>query len=316
MTSRPTLLCPIDFSEASRSALRCAAALAEYLPATLTVLTVTDPLLAEAAEIASATDQLPAALRKQLRHFYEETIESPIDAGVVFELATGKPAVEILRVATEKAFSAIVIGAHGLTGLRKLFFGSTTERVLRETTVPVLTVPASSRAFTRADDLRHAIRRVLVPVDLTAATADLVLGGGRIAEAAGVPMLLAHVVEPVRFAVPGLPRLPNIDLERRTRAETALAELVATIPAALRAEGLVAYGDPAEELAKIAHDRDVGLIVVGLHASALAGTRMGSVTYRVMCLTTAMVLALPPGTAAAWSRAAGRTSREASIRQT
>lgn len=310
MMSRPaTILCPVDFSDASRSALRCASALAESLHAALVVLTVTDPLLAEAAELASATDQLPGALRKQLRHFYEETIESAIDDGVVFEIATGKPAVEILRLASAREVSVIVLGTHGLTGLRKLFFGSTTERVLRETTIPVLTVPASHRAFTRAEDLKTAIRRVLVPVDLTGATSDLVLAGRRIATAAGVPLLLVHVVEPVRFAVPGMPRLPNIDLERRARAENALAELVTTIPGALHPEGLVAYGDPAEELAKIAHDRDVGLIVVGLHASALAGTRMGSVTYRVMCLTTSMVLALPPGTAAGWSDGLDETKR-------
>jgi nucleotide-binding universal stress UspA family protein len=30
------------------------------------------------------------------------------------------------------------MATHGLTGFRKMFFGSTTERVLREATVPVL----------------------------------------------------------------------------------------------------------------------------------------------------------------------------------
>jgi nucleotide-binding universal stress UspA family protein len=255
---------------------------------------------------------LPGALRKQLRRFYDETVGSATVGGVVFEIATGKPAVEILRLACERAVSAIVIGTHGLTGVRQRFLGSTTERILRESTVPVLTVPARSTVFTQPEDRKRSIRRVLVPVDLTAATPDLVIAGSRVAVAAGVPLLLAHVVEPVRFVVPGLPHLPNIDLERRARAESSLAELVATIPATLRPEGLVAYGDPAEELAKIAHDRDAGLIVVGLHASAIPGTRMGSVTYRVMCLTPTMVLALPPGTATAWSAALAEIKREAS----
>jgi nucleotide-binding universal stress UspA family protein len=289
--------------------LRCATAVAEDLHATLIVVTVTDPLLAEAAELASATDRLPGALRKQLRRFCDETVASGSDAGVEFEIAIGKPAVEIMRLASERGVSAIVIGTHGLTGQRQLFLGSTTERLLRETTVPVLTVPACSPAFTRAEDFKHAIRRVLVPVDLTAATSALLLAGGRVAVAAGVPLLLAHVVEPVRLVVPGLPHLPNVDLERRARAENALAVLVPTLPATLRPEGLVAYGDPAEEIAKIAHDRDVGLIVLGLHASAAAGTRMGSVTYRVMCLTRAMVLALPPVTATAWAEALAETNR-------
>ena len=36
------------------------------------------------------------------------------------------------------------------------------------------------------------------------------------------------------------------------------------------------------------------MIVIGLHGSPLAGPRMGSVTYRVLCLSQTPVLALPP----------------------
>jgi len=69
---------------------------------------------------------------------------------------------------------------------------------------------------------------------------------------------------------------------------------MATVPPELRPEPLVAYGDPAEELAKVAHDRQVGLVGSGLHGSPLLGPRMGSVTYRVLCLSPTLVLALPP----------------------
>jgi nucleotide-binding universal stress UspA family protein len=71
----------------------------------------------------------------------------------------------------------------------------------------------------------------------------------------------------------------------------------------LRPDALVAYGEPAEEIAKLARDRDAGLIVIGLHVSALLGARMGSVTYRVLCLTSTLVLSLPPRIATAPSRA-------------
>jgi len=54
------------------------------------------------------------------------------------------------------------------------------------------------------------------------------------------------------------------------------------------------FGEPAEEIAKIAADRQAGLIVVGLHASPVLGPRMGSVTYRVLSLSQGLVLALPP----------------------
>ena len=63
-------------------------------------------------------------------------------------------------------------------------------------------------------------------------------------------------------------------------------------------ESLVAFGDPAEEIAKLARERQAGLIVIGLHGSPMLGPRMGSVTYRVLCLAPALVLALPPMPAA------------------
>jgi nucleotide-binding universal stress UspA family protein len=304
MTSHPSVLCPVDFSDASRGALRYAARLAEFLKAELTVVTVTDPLLTEAAEFSGAVAQLPEAVRKELYRFCEDTFEHAVTCeGIRFEVVTGKPAVEILRLAHDRPADVIVMSTHGLTGVRKLFFGSTTERVLRETTVPILLTPAHDQGPTRFDDIRRAVRRVLVPVDLTAATIDQVSAARDVAAVLDVPVVLAYVVEPVRFAVSGPLHLPNVDVERRFRAEKGLAELVSNIPPNLRPEALVAYGDPAEEIAKVARDRDVGLIVIGLHASSLLGPRMGSVTYRVLCLTSTLVLALPPGIAAALSRA-------------
>jgi len=295
MSPHSLVLCPIDFSEASRGALRYAAMVAEHLKAGLLVATVNDPLLTEAAELSASVEHLPEAVRKELRRFCEKTFDDVAECDATqFEVTTGKPAVEILRLAETHAAAIIVMSTHGLTGVRKLFFGSTTERVLRETTVPVLLTPAHDPGPVRADDVRRAIKRILVPVDLTGATLRQVSAARDIASALDVPLLLTYVVEPVHFAVTGLPHLPNIDAERRFRAEKALADLTSTIPANLRPEALVAYGDPAEEIAKVARDRDAGLIVIGLHASSVLGPRMGSVTYRVLCLTSTLVVALPP----------------------
>ena len=49
--SRPSILCPIDFSSASRGALRYAIAIADRFGARLTLLAVNDPILTEAAEL-------------------------------------------------------------------------------------------------------------------------------------------------------------------------------------------------------------------------------------------------------------------------
>ena len=52
----------------------------------------------------------------------------------------GIPYEEILKFAKEKGIDLIVIGTHGRKGLDRVIFGSTAERVVRNSTCPVLTV--------------------------------------------------------------------------------------------------------------------------------------------------------------------------------
>jgi hypothetical protein len=53
MNSRPTILCPVDFSDASRGALRYASAIAEHFGSRLVILAVEDPLLTEAVDLGT-----------------------------------------------------------------------------------------------------------------------------------------------------------------------------------------------------------------------------------------------------------------------
>jgi nucleotide-binding universal stress UspA family protein len=291
------ILCPIDFSEPSRSAVRYAAAIAAHAGAALTLLTVNDPLLVEAADMAGGTGRLAADARAELEKFYRDSLPGVARRPAAsFVVATGAAAAEILRHAKD-AQDLLVMSSHGATGIRKLFFGSTTERVLRETSVPVLVVPRGDAGPESFADIKKIVRRIMVPVDLGAALEDQVKAAASLAETLEASLLVVHIIEPVRAFVPGHAYAANVDSERRDRAEQQVQALVATLPAARRAEALVMFGEPAEEVTKIATDRGVGLIVMGLYASALMGSRMGSVTYRVLCVTNAIVLALPPGTA-------------------
>ena len=295
MILQPSILCPIDFSESSRGALRYAGAVAAHFGARLTLLAVTDPLLKEAEEFEG-----PARLTEDTRHeldrFFRQTFAErpPGIADVRLEVTSGKSAPEILRVSHEEGCDLIVMSSHGATGFRKLFFGSTTERVLRETTVPVLVTSGHDRGPDKLEDAGRLIRRVLVPVDLTAATSHQLDVARGLAEAAGLPLLLLNVVEPVRAISAAQPRLAKVDAERRYRAERRLEEAIESMPPSIKPEALVAYGEPAEEIAKVAADRDAGIIVMGLHSSPVLGPRMGSVTYRVLCLAHRLVLAVQP----------------------
>ncbi len=296
MNVRPSILCPIDFSEASAGAMRYAAAIASRFSTRLIVLTVEDPFLTDAMDLGTGVVWSAEECKNDMEQFAVNTFGagSPLIATMEFEVAVGKPAIEVLRVARERSCDLIVMSTHGATGMRKLFFGSTTERVLRETTKPVLLTPAVDPGTIRFEDAKPLLHRILVAVDLSPASIPQTQGARRVAEAFDLPMVLVHVVEPIKSRIAAKLHLTSVEADRRAVAEEGLNELMATLPMRLHPEALVAYGDPAEEIAKVARDRQAGLVIVGLHGSPLLGPRMGSVTYRLVCVSSTLVLALPP----------------------
>jgi nucleotide-binding universal stress UspA family protein len=291
-----TVLCPIDFSEPSRAALVYAAAIADHFAARLLVLAVDDPLLAEAAASAGLVPSLAEETEQELERLCRAVLGQPVPGPKQLELRVriGKPAVEILRQARETATDLIVMSSRGHTGVRKLFFGSTTERVLRETFVPVVVTPPDLPAGQSLSDISRQVSRVLAPVDLTAASPRQVAIAAAVAQALSVPLLIAHVLESVAIPVRVRLALAGADASRRARAEERMQEIVASVAPNAKTETLVVSGDPADEIVKLADARHTNLIVMGLHSSELLGPRMGSVTYRVLALTRTLVLAVPP----------------------
>jgi nucleotide-binding universal stress UspA family protein len=292
MSTTFTVLCPVDLSQPSSAPLRYGAAIAAHFGGELVVLAVDDPLLAEAASIRHYPP-LRLATEEELRRLAGIVIPPPRGPDAVrFVAAVGKPAAQIAAIATNIHADLIVMSSRGRRGVRKLLLGSTTERVLRETRTPVLVVPDDHEPLTSLADPRHGIHRVLAPVDLTAWSSSQVHTAAKLASALSVPLVLAHVIEPIHIpAGSGLDEA-SLDASRRARAEAELASLAQADAGA--AETLVLPGEPAVEIAATAARRDIGLIVMGLHGSGWTGPQLGSVTYRVLCLTHSLVLALPP----------------------
>ena len=290
-----SLVCAVDFSDGSRTALRYAAVVSTLIDAQLVVLTVNDALLVDAARASGRGNWPETQAYKDLRSFCAATLGAA--ASPTFLVRVGQPAETILEVARELGASLVVMGVQGLTGLRKSFFGSTAERVLRDTTVPVLVTPTDCHAPGSREDLTAVVRRVIVPVDLSPASTPQARIASVIGSALRVPVLLLHAIEPLSMPLKWRAQLPSVDMERRMRAEATMEQVRADagIPAA---EAIVAFGEPSEEIGKAASARGAGLVVMGLHASGTA--RVGSVTYRVLSLARVPVLALP---AAAVARA-------------
>jgi nucleotide-binding universal stress UspA family protein len=274
--------------------LSYAAAIADHFGARVTVLAVDDPLLAEAAAAAGVMPSLADQTRCELQRFCGEVFaHRRSDATTIdYRVATGKPALEILRAARQLNTEVIVISSHGRSGLRKMFLGSTTERVLREAPVPVLITSGTPPPAASLSEIGRHINRVLAPIDLTPVSRQQVRLAHGIAEALSVPLIVAHVVEPVFVPSRVRDALRGAEDARRTHAYQQLSALVGPIDA--KAELMVLTGEASEEIASLAKARDANVIVMGLHSSSPGGPRMGTVTYRVLCLAHSLVLAIPP----------------------
>jgi nucleotide-binding universal stress UspA family protein len=140
------ILCPVDFSPNSRDALRYAAMLARLTDARLVVVHVTDPLLVAAASSRRAAADVLLATERDLRRFVNQALRTSSPQSDLQVLAIGgKAARAIAATAEQHGCQLIVMGYRGIGRASRLLFGSTTEGVLRLSSVPVVAVPPSGR---------------------------------------------------------------------------------------------------------------------------------------------------------------------------
>ena len=199
MSDLPTIVCPVDFSDHSRLALQYAARLAEHFRAQLTVFSVVDPLLAAAA--ATYRTDLTEKTYEDLRRFAASAVpdlEQRVGA-VQVDAVIGDIVPEILRMATQRHADLIVMGTHGISGYRKMFIGSNTERLLRHTEVPVLAVPPliGAHVLVPVGQLAASLDVILAPVDFSDSSNYAMRVAAAIAQALSARLVLLHAVTPV-----------------------------------------------------------------------------------------------------------------------
>lgn len=142
-----TIVCPVDFSEPSAKALTYAAALARQLGASLHLIHVHSTVdYAMAAEAYTVRPDLLRELKQGVERRIEELRASVATEGlkVTASTITGVPYKAIHEEAHAKHADLIVMGTHGRTGFERMLLGSVTERVVRTSTVPVLTIHPES----------------------------------------------------------------------------------------------------------------------------------------------------------------------------
>lgn len=137
------VLCAVDFSPSTKMTIEMARQIAEANKGTVILFHVVpmpieaigQPLMVE--PIAGAEDDA----RKRINRIASESLSHSYEILVV----TGDPASSIIESAREQNADLIVMATHGRTGISHFFLGSVAERVVRESSVPVMTVRAPSQ---------------------------------------------------------------------------------------------------------------------------------------------------------------------------
>jgi nucleotide-binding universal stress UspA family protein len=142
------ILVPIDFSDPSRAALDVAADLASRYQAELLVVNVVPAvpdlpnsvsMLKEGAYDQSLVDGAAKHLAEIAAALGAKGVKARTEVGTANEVG-----MELIRIAEHNHADLIVISTHGMTGWRKIAFGSVAEKVVKEAELPVLVLRAKA----------------------------------------------------------------------------------------------------------------------------------------------------------------------------
>lgn len=245
------VLCPIDFSELSRSELALAAEVSAAFGSRLVLhhnISAVPPGLTRQWEWDQfhqagyiGEDETEARLRALL---------ADLPDGVQGEatVSRGPVGMVLLEMAAQLPADLVVLGYHGL---KDLDHASVTERMLEECKAPLLTLHEGA-AIDRFR-LRGAPLPVLVPTDLSAHAAPVTDYAFSLARRAPLDLHLLHVVGPM------------------TKPETAEAQLRALVPADLAARTTchVQRGHTVGQTLEMAEKLRAAFIVMGEHTRGL-----------------------------------------------
>ena len=278
------VLAATDFSPTAEAAVDWAVELARQQGARVELVHAVTVPPSMPGYVPTAGLDFEAEVRRAAEARLAETAAALREKGteVATHLAPGTPSQVILDRAESAAATAIVIGTRGLTGLRHLLLGSTTQRVVHGARCPVLTVHPGDLG-------RHRqIRTILVPTDFSRDAELAIHTAHRLLAPLerDARLILLHAFNlPIEYTAYGpIPMSITYLQDTGLEAERLLYETAQP----LQREGLVIEtvareGDPAHVIAEEAEKRGADLIAMGTRGlSGLRHLLLGSTAERVV----------------------------------
>lgn len=288
-----TILAATDFSATADKAAMFARDLSRRFEAHLRMLHVVvilDDVHLE-QEHRRQLEELMVGTDAARRTVMEDDAENRTGVEITSHLVRGlAPGETIVESAESLGCDLIVMGTHGRRGISHLLLGSVAERVVRTSSVPVLTV--------RSDAVINpeGITRILVPHDFSEASATAIRHATDWARAIGAEITLLHVVEPVVY-----PEFYSVDvmtddlMERlKTRSEEALSKTAAGLAESVPTHTAVAIGRAADTITSYVDSEKFDLVVMATRGlSGLEHILLGSVAESVLRRCPVPMLTIP-----------------------
>ncbi|MES3630727.1 MAG: universal stress protein [Longimonas sp.] len=285
MLTVDNILFPTDFSPCAEEAFEHAIHLAKQTGATVHVLTV----VGDASE-DRPMEYLPLEEGEDgesLQYAPDPDDDTSVPVPVVYhQVKDVSPAEAIVRRADESDVDVVVMGTHGRRGADRLLSGSVAEEVVRRAACPVFTVLCKA-ATDDADAMPSAspINTILVPVDLSEHTADVVAHAQGMATLYGASLHLLHVIEDVAYpSVYGVDPITPILPDVMDRAEKSLQHYAKQLrERGCKVDTQVLAGYAAYDIVDTVNGIGADLILMGTHGrTGLKRFLVGSVTEKVV----------------------------------
>ncbi len=140
------ILVPLDGSPLAETSIRHIAIMVKDSPSSAVVLfRSTDPIDAGVRQRLSAelAHQLETAYLSEATQYLEQMKIRLREMGInaTTAIATGPAGESILEYCADNEIDLIVMSSHGRTGLARWAFGSITEKVLKQSDIPILVIP-------------------------------------------------------------------------------------------------------------------------------------------------------------------------------
>jgi nucleotide-binding universal stress UspA family protein len=303
------IIVPLDGSGTSESAVRYGALLARTLDRPLLLVHIIDTNhLIDSRALAMLPDRTQMA-----RYLGDVAVREGIEATVEIEVIDGSPAEELLRLAGDEPDGMIVMTTHGRGGLGRIMLGSVADRLVRDGTAPVVLIRAAAGATPPS-----RLTNLIVTLDGSELAERALPMAIRLARHSGATLRLLRIVEPLWTTPaagypPELTWLGSDDIERITEEiETDAVIYLDRAAASLREDGIdarpvVAFGKPADEIARVQAETEPDLILMASHGrSGLRRWLLGSVTTSVIHHASAPLLVVPSGATVLHTLAAKR----------